>query len=138
MRPYLAGLRLRTTRVLASPWWGLLIPLVVYLSLGAGLRYRPRESLGLFEWLSLPAPAMVVAVLVMTVLMGRKAPVAERPAFQRWLRFICLWLGITVLTGGNTWDRYAPHARSQPRSMPLVSPKEFLNSYVGVWRDLAK
>jgi hypothetical protein len=138
MRTSLAGLRLWTTRVLASPWWALPSALAVYQCVGAGLRYRPRGSLGPFEWLSLPAPAMVVAMLVMAVLIGRKAPVAEHRSFQRWLRFIGLWLTFTALSGGDTWYRYAPNTRSRPSIPPLVSPKEFLDSYMGVWRDLAK
>jgi len=138
MRLRTDGLRSWIERVFGSLWVGLAYVLAMYWFVGAGLRSRPRGgSIGPFELLVLPAPAFMIAIAVMAVLMLRHAPVSERLWFQGWLRFMGMWLLLTTMIGGNLWLRYDPQARSH-RFPPLVSPKVFLDSYLGVWKDLLK
>jgi hypothetical protein len=117
-------------------WWAACAGLfAVYWWIGAGLHWRPRGLIALFELLVLPAPFLMAVGFVMSLLWARGALVSGNPAFRRWLRILSWWLFFTGTSAADIWRRFDPDALTSkhPLPAPLISPMEWGASYLGVW-----
>jgi len=140
MRSFAARLRVSVESLLVSQWVGYLSVFLLYEFIGAGLYWRRRGLVGPFEILALPAPALMIAALVATVMMARGAPIAETPTFRRWLKLLGWYIVLVGTTAADIWRRFDPDAltRKHPFPAPLLGPIEWVTSYLDVWKDLLK
>jgi hypothetical protein len=138
IRSLAVAVRSWTARALSSPWGSLASFLAIYWCIGAGLRWRRRGQIDLFEILVMPAPFLMMASLGMAVLVASKAPVSRSPSFRVWSIVIYWWLFLTWLVGFQIWRILDPNASTVLHLPPFLSPKEWSSSYLGVWKDLLK
>jgi hypothetical protein len=97
MASFTVRLRSAVEYLLISQWGAYARVFMLYWSTGVGLHRRRRGALSLVEIMVLPAPAVMIATIVMTGLEARAAPISQIPAFRRWLRV----LGLYILFIGN-------------------------------------
>jgi hypothetical protein len=114
MRAFAARLQAWIEAVSVTWWAACASLLALYWWLGAGLHWRRRGFIGLFEILVLPAPFLMTAGFVMSLLWARRAAVSGSPSFRRWLRILSYWLLFTGTTAADIWRRADPDALTRP------------------------